>query len=117
MKHLSKNEIEELHDALLAEKVVLESELSEHGRRIHGDWQGTTQGIEGAEPDNVDGADKMEELAINVPLVETLEKQLKEVTDALLRIKNGTYGLDEETGEPIPTARLRVNPSARANVQ
>lgn len=117
MKHLSKSELEELHDALLAEKAVLESELSEHGRRVNGDWQGTAQGMETSESDTVDSADKMEELAINIPLVETLEKQLKEVTDALTRMKSGSYGTDENTGEPIPTERLRVNPSSRVNVQ
>jgi len=117
MKHLSKHELDELRDALLAEKAVLESELSEHGRRVDGDWQGTARGADGAEPDSADEADTMEELAINVPLVEELESKLKDVMSALARIKNETYGTDEISGEPIPIARLRANPSARVNVQ
>ncbi len=47
----------------------------------------------------MDAADTMEELAINVPLVETLEARLKDVTLALARMKTGEYGHDENTGE------------------
>ncbi len=115
MKHLSKHEVEELHDALIAEKAILEAELSEHGRNVDGDWQGTAAGD--SESDDTDKADTMEELAINVPLVETLETRLKDVVDALTRIKEGTYGTDENTGVQIPIERLRVNPAARTAIQ
>jgi RNA polymerase-binding transcription factor DksA len=117
MKHLSKPEYEELHDALLAEKATLESELSEHGQKVSGDWQGTAQGFSGKQSDEMDVADTMEELAINVPLVETLEARLKDVALALAHMKTGQYGLDEMTGEPIPIERLRANPAARTTVQ
>lgn len=116
MKHLSEHEVDELRDSLIAEKATLEAELSEHGRNIGGDWQGTAQDS-GNEPDDVDRGDKMEELAVNVPLVETLEARLKEVANALACIKKGTYGTDENTGEPIPIERLRANPAARTNVE
>lgn len=38
---------------------------------------------------------------------------LKEITAALQRLEDGTYGLDEETGQPIPYERLRLVPEAR----
>uniref|UniRef100_A0A7V3PUB2 Zinc finger DksA/TraR C4-type domain-containing protein n=1 Tax=candidate division WOR-3 bacterium TaxID=2052148 RepID=A0A7V3PUB2_UNCW3 len=38
---------------------------------------------------------------------------LREIDDALARIANGTYGICESCGEPIPLARLEVIPYAR----
>lgn len=45
-----------------------------------------------------------------------LEHSIAEVDAALGRIENGTYGIDEETGEPIDPARLEAIPTARTNV-
>lgn len=45
-----------------------------------------------------------------------LEKQvteLQEIYHALSKIKNGTYGICEESSKPIPQERLRANPIAR----
>ncbi len=117
MHHISKHELEELRDTLIAEKATLEAELSEHGKKVGGDWQGTAEGFSGKQSDEMDAANTMEELALNVPLVETLEARLKDVVDALARIKTEAYGHDENTGEPIPIERLRANPAARVNVE
>lgn len=117
MQHLSKDELSELQDMLIAEKTTLELELSEHGKKVGDDWQGTAAGFSGKQSDEMDAADTMEELAINVPLVETLEARLKDVVGALARMKNGTYGLDENTEKAIPIERLRANPAARVNVE
>jgi DnaK suppressor protein len=43
--------------------------------------------------------------------------QLAEVRAALERIADGTYGIDEETGEPIDPERLAALPTARTNVR
>lgn len=45
-----------------------------------------------------------------------LETQLDEVLAALGRIDDGTYGIDEVTGEPIDPARLDAIPTARTNI-
>jgi RNA polymerase-binding transcription factor DksA len=50
-------------------------------------------------------------------ILEELENELGELQAALDRIDNGTYGIDEVTGEPIDPARLEAFPSARTNVQ
>ena len=50
-------------------------------------------------------------------ILEELENELAELQAALERIDNGTYGIDEDTGEPIDPARLEAFPSARTNVQ
>jgi len=41
------------------------------------------------------------------------KKLLKEIDDALQRIEEGTYGICEGTGKPIPKARLEAQPWAR----
>lgn len=115
MEHLSELEHEELKAKLTNEKTTLEKELSEHGRKVGEDWVGTTSGFEANEADVSDAADRMEELVNNVPLVEELEKRYHEVTDALKRISEGTYGLTE-SGEEIPVERLRANPAAFTNI-
>lgn len=38
---------------------------------------------------------------------------LQEINDALDRIANGTYGLSEKSGDPVPIERLDVLPTAR----
>jgi RNA polymerase-binding transcription factor DksA len=42
---------------------------------------------------------------------------LCEVDDALRRILDGTYGICEETGRPIPAARLKAVPWARFGLE
>lgn len=115
MEHLSEEEREELRAALYAEKDSLEEELREHGRNVGGDWQGTAVGFNEQEADDIDAADKMEELAVNVPLVEELEKRHKEIVAALKRMEDGTYGI-APNGDPIDVDRLRANPAATDNI-
>lgn len=114
MQHLSEDELDELRALLGAEKDSLEEELAEHGRKVGDDWQGAAAGEN--EPDQVDTADALEELATNIPLVEELEKRYKEILAAMKRIREGTYGLDANTGEPIDIDRLRANPAATTNI-
>ena len=114
---LSNTDLRELRSFLEGERDTLAKNLSEHGRKVSGDWQGTPKGFEeetDSEPE--DAADRMEELATNVALVEELERKYREVEDALKRMDEGTYGIDENTKEPISLERLRANPSARGNV-
>ncbi|MEW9677066.1 hypothetical protein ABRT01_12915 [Lentibacillus sp. L22] len=42
---------------------------------------------------------------------------LQEINDALARIENGTYGVSELSGKPIPIERLEANPTARYLVE
>ena len=49
-------------------------------------------------------------------ILESLENELAEIEAALHRIDDGTYGIDENTGEPIDPARLEALPTARTNI-
>jgi RNA polymerase-binding transcription factor DksA len=52
----------------------------------------------------------------DLSILEQLEAELAEIQAALRRIDEGTYGIDEVTGEPIPPERLDAVPTARTNV-
>src|SRR3990167_383753 len=112
---MNKNDLNAFRAVLDAERETLEEELASHGRATPetGDWQGTTGGLVGEEPDPNDAADQLEELATNVPLVEELEKRYKDVAWALQNMEKGTYGICDDCEDIIPVDRLRANPAAR----
>ncbi len=115
----NEEQLEELRDALEVERHTLEEELAGHGRiqASTGDWQGNSGELTGTEADPSDAADQIEELVTNVPLVEELEKQHRDVVDALKKMDSDTYGMCEKCGEVIPFERLQANPAARACIK
>jgi RNA polymerase-binding transcription factor DksA len=52
----------------------------------------------------------------DLSILEGLEAELAEIEAALQRVDDGTYGVDEVTGDPIDPARLEAVPTARTNV-
>lgn len=50
-------------------------------------------------------------------LAEHEQARLGDVEAALLRLREGTYGVCEVTDEPIPVARLLAEPTARTTVE
>jgi DnaK suppressor protein len=48
---------------------------------------------------------------------EQVERRLGEVDRALRKIEAGTYGLSDESGEPIPRGRLEAIPEATRTVE
>jgi len=52
----------------------------------------------------------------DLSILDQLERELAELHAALERVDAGTYGVDEETGEPIDPARLDAFPTARTNI-
>jgi len=52
----------------------------------------------------------------DLSILEQLEAELAELQAALQRVENGTYGIDEVTGEPIDPERLDALPTARTNI-
>ncbi len=46
-------------------------------------------------------------------ILKSLNSELKEINEALKRINEGTYGIDEESGKPLPLTKLLVNPLLR----
>ena len=46
-----------------------------------------------------------------------VERRLGEVDRALQKLEEGTYGLSDESGEPIPRGRLEAIPEATRTVE
>ncbi len=101
---------------LVEEKARLEKELSTVGRinpDNPNDWEAVpvTSGTREADPN--DKADMIEDYETNTAILKQLEIQLQDVSDALEKIENNTYGICEVSGHPIEEGRLNANPAAR----
>lgn len=110
--------LEELKAKLLEEKKRLEEDLNKFAKPVNDKGDFETQIVDVADDDGDmdEEANQVEEYIGNLGVEQSLETQLKEVLVALEKMENGTYGLDEVTGEVIDLARLRVYPAAKNNV-
>jgi RNA polymerase-binding transcription factor DksA len=104
-------------EVLTKEKEKLEGELVGVGRKNPAnsqDWEPTPPpGSEGTLSDPLDIAERTTDFDINASIVADLETRYNEVTSALDRIEEGTYGTCVVSGEPIEEARLTADPAAR----
>ena len=66
--------------------------------------------------DPADQASETFEREKDFAILEQLERDLAEIEAALQRLDEGTYGIDEVTGDPIAAERLEAYPVARTNV-
>ena len=104
--------IKELKEQLLSEKTRAEEELSRIAKPDQATGEYTTSFNEiGTDED--ENASEVEEYTDNLALEANLQKQLKEIAEALQRIENGTYGKCENCAAEIPIERLRAYPAAR----
>lgn len=113
---LDKQKISIFKERLLAEKLRLEEELGRIAKpgKAPGDYATNFSEIGTDEDEN---ASEMEEYTDNLALEINLEKQLKEISEALLRIENNTYGKCEKCGTDISEERLLAYPSARTCIK
>jgi RNA polymerase-binding transcription factor DksA len=63
-----------------------------------------------------DQGSEMFEREKDLAILEALEQDLAEIEAALQRLDDGTFGVDELTGEPIDPERLEALPTARTNI-
>ena len=106
----SKEFIEECHKSLLKQKMYLMNRSRSNHERLR--RSSTEKG-----GDETDQAVKslMESEAVNTQ--ERIRHQLYEIEVALGKISTGTYGVCEETEEPIEIARLRAIPWTRFSIE
>lgn len=104
-----------LKELLLAEKGRVEQELSRFATAtgVVGNYETQIKDM-GTDPD--ENASEVEEYVDNLALEQTLEAQLKDVNDALLKMEQGTYGICEKTGKEISLDRLEAYPGARTAI-
>ena len=67
--------------------------------------------------DAADVAEEQVERTTRNRLTEGERAQLAQVNRALAKLEDGSYGLSDVTGEPIPLARLEALPWATTNVE
>jgi len=67
-------------------------------------------------PDIVDQASSYTEKSVEMRTVNRQIKLISKIDAALKRLKNGTYGFCEETGEPIGLKRLIARPIATLSI-
>jgi DnaK suppressor protein len=65
----------------------------------------------------IDQANRASMLDIEAAKSEHHQRTLREIKYALNKIKNGTYGICEETGDEIEFERLKANPVARYSLE
>jgi DnaK suppressor protein len=108
-----------LREALLAEKLKLESELSTVGRRNAAnpaDWEPVPSET-GHESDPNDQATLIDSYGENTAILNDLETRYNEVLAALTRMEEGTYGTCTVDGGPIEPERLAADPAATTCIQ
>ncbi|MFC4617274.1 transcriptional regulator [Camelliibacillus cellulosilyticus] len=105
-----------LKERLLRRKTELEEELdfnNEFGMEIP--YATSTSSGELSQYDNhpADSGTALFEREKDMVLRKMAHEELNDIYAALQKFEEGTYGLDEETGEPIPLERLETLPTAR----
>ena len=112
---------ERFRGKLIAEKKLLESELSSVGRRskdVPGDWEAVPPQTESeAEPDKNIAADMVEGFEEAVATEGELEQRLSQIDSALKRMADGTYGVCRVCQKDIEEERLMANPAATTCIE
>jgi len=105
-------------DARMLDRELLVAELRAERERIGQQLQRLQDSereltAAGREPiDNVDRARLLEELSVEAPLSALAASRLAALDHALARASQGRFGVCEDCGTEIPTARLRAMPGA-----
>lgn len=83
----------------------------EGDERNRGEEQGDTQF------DSGDMSGDIFDREMDATIGEQSERRVEDVERALQKIEEGTYGLSDESGEPIPQGRLEAAPEATRTVE
>lgn len=108
---LSKKTLEELKQKLESEKISLEEQLkkfAEKDKKLPGDWDTKYPKFNGGHLE--EAADEVEAYGNLLPIEYSLEIRLKNIEEALEKIKKGKYGQCEKCGREINEARLKISP-------
>jgi DnaK suppressor protein len=112
---VTEHEGEPARERLYAERNRVEG-LMESVRGELGDGENEVSELSDYDQHPADTGSETFEREKDLSILEQLEGELAEIQAALRRIDEGTYGIDEVTGETIPAERLEAVPTARTNV-
>jgi len=114
---LTAEQLAQFKKKLLAEKIKLETELSQIADKNLDSDKNYTARYEDLGDELEDNVEEYRQHELNLSLEKNLGQALVDVNDALERITKGTYGICEGTGKPISLARLEAYPAARYSVE
>ena len=114
--------IKEFHTMLLKERARLTGSLDEEKSEEMGEARGAGDTELVRYPtydsgDTADGGSLLQDEERSELQQENVEAVLRDIDHALERIEEGTYGISEVSGKPIPVARLRAIPWATMTVE
>lgn len=115
---LKKQDIQKLKQKLEERKKELESQLQSFAtedKEVKGDWDTKYPRLDGgAGSQQLEQASDEVEAYVNLlPVEHTLEEQLRDIEQALTKIKKGKYGKCEKCDKPISLRRLQAFPAAK----
>lgn len=109
---------QDLLHALRRQLAAERARLLDRARALLASETGAELGDDGADHgDRQDRARQERDRQAALHLSRADQERLAEVEAALARMDAGTYGLCEDTGEPIPAERLRAMPTARRTIE
>lgn len=109
---LSKKEIQELKEKLLAERKDLQAQYDELEEFSFGSNQSDLSGEMGFDEEYADAGTATFERERDLSLVNNLRDLMERIDKALGKIEEGTYGLCDRCGKPIEKLRLKALPYA-----
>ena len=104
-QRLSRKELNEVKKSLTARRSVLMSGAKQEYSTVHA----RDKGLMG---DSFDVAQEVADESVSRGILATAEEEVSQIDAALERVGNGTYGLCENCGNPIPKLRLKILPYA-----
>lgn len=116
---LSDKQKKEFNERLLEMKKDAEEQMNEYQNdRAKEDYPNDDTGEISSVADHPgDQGTDQHERAKEQTFYEQAREKLMEVEDALKRMEEGTFGLSEKSGDPIPVERLEAMPTARFKVE
>ena len=107
---------DEARQRLEAERTRVNGLISELRTELDGESESEASELADYDQHPADSGTDTFEREKDLSILDGLEAELAEIEAAIERIEQGTYGVDELTGEPIDPERLDAVPEARTNV-
>lgn len=116
---MTNNELDQEFVEKQREKLLqIKTDLEQMVEGLEGDMQNRAED-EGdlTEHDSSDMSQSLFTREMDATVEQTMQVRLQSVDRALEKVEEGTYGLDDDTGEPIPKGRLEAVPEAIYTVE
>ena len=109
---LSKKEVGDLREHLVAERIQLKAQFDELEQSTFATNQSDLTGEMGFDEEYADAGSATFERERDLSLVNNLRDLMDRIDKALARMGDGTYGLCDRCGKPIEKLRLKALPYA-----